>query len=191
LADLSAQSSEVRKIESEEVTVPAWTLARNWDSGKALKLIRMEHWDFVVLQPGFDDLRGKAIGLFDAEIRKNGARTIVYVIFARLGTEQPGQYYERQEQAATAVGALSAPVGPAWSEAIKAGISPHTLYGFDGTHPSVAGTYLAACVFFAVIYSRSPEDLHPPPWMPWIPGVEGPDIDRLNSAAWRVVRKAP
>ena len=94
LADLSAQSSEVRKIESEEVTVPAWTLARHWDSGKALKLIRMEHWDFVVLQPGFDDLRGKAIGLFDAEIRKNGARTIVYVIFARLGTEQPGQYYD-------------------------------------------------------------------------------------------------
>lgn len=190
LADVTAQSSEGRKIESEEVTFPAWNLVRHWDAGKALKVIRMEHWDFVVLQPAFADLQGKAIELFDAEIRKSGAKTIVYVTFARFGTAdlRADQYYDRQEQSASAVGALSARVGPAWSEAIKAGISPHTLYDMDGLHPSALGTYLAACVFFSVIYSRSPEDLRPPPW---IQGVHGPDIDALNSAAWRAVRKAP
>ena len=30
------------------------------------------------------------------------------------------------------------------------------LYHSDGSHPSLAGTYLAACVLFATLYDHSP-----------------------------------
>lgn len=198
VAGLSAQSAEARKIEAVEVTFPAWSLSRHWDSGKALKIVRGERWDFVVLQPGNDfdlqgnstDLQGKSIELFDAEIRKVGARTILYVLFPRLRSgliERPEQFYERQEQLATALGALSAPVGPAWTQAVKAGILPSALYDTDGRHPTLIGTYLAACVFFSVIYGSSPEGLRPP----WAQGANAPDTAALNSAAWRAVQKVP
>lgn len=198
VAGLSRQSAEARKIEAVEVTFPSWTLSRHWESGKALKVIRDDHWDFVVLQPANDfdlqgnsvDLQGKAIGLFDAEIRKVGARTILYVIFPRLRTgliDRPDQYYERQERVATALGALSAPVGPAWTQAVNAGISPSSLYDADGRHPTVVGTFLAACVFFSVIYGRSPEGLV----APWAQGGSATDAAVLTSAAWRAVQQVP
>jgi len=31
------------------------------------------------------------------------------------------------------------------------------LYYVDGKHPSLEGTYLAACVFYAALYGKSPE----------------------------------
>lgn len=198
VAGLSRQSGEARKIEAVEVTFPSWTLSRHWESGKALKVIRGDHWDFVVLQPANDfdlqgnsvDLQGNAIGLFDAEIRKVGARTVLYVIFPRLRTGligRPEQYYERQERVAAALGALSAPVGPAWTQAVNAGLSPSSLYDLDGRHPTVLGTYLAACVFFSIIYGRSPEGLI----APWTQDGGAPEAAVLTSAAWRAVQQVP
>jgi hypothetical protein len=188
LAALSAQSSEARKIEVADVTFPSWTLTRHWGAGKALNVIRSSHWDFVVLQPGNDqDLQDKATELFNAEISAVGAKTIIYVIFPRQNSgfiERPARYFERQIQVATALGALSAPVGPAWAQAVKDGISSASLYDSDGRHPTLAGTYLAACVFFAVIYGRSPENLRPP----WIQDAGSPSPAILNAAAWRAVQ---
>lgn len=54
------------------------------------------------------------------------------------------------------IGALVIPVGLAFEEAYRRrpGIILHTA--FDGTHPSMLGTYLAACTVFASIYGASP-----------------------------------
>ena len=53
---------------------------------------------------------------------------------------------------------MAAPVGPAWSIAVKE--HPElSLWQEDGSHPTGTGTYLAACVFYAVIFHESPEDL--------------------------------
>jgi hypothetical protein len=48
-----------------------------------------------------------------------------------------------------------APVGVAWRNAVQRqpGIA---LWETDGSHPSRAGSYLAACVFFQMLYERSP-----------------------------------
>ena len=54
--------------------------------------------------------------------------------------------------------AMLAPVGDAWESAMSLESQPE-LYDFDGSHPSLAGSYLAACVFFAVIFEESPIDL--------------------------------
>jgi hypothetical protein len=191
LSGLSAQSSETRKIEVEDVTFPDWTLARHWDSGKALSVIRGEHWDFVVLHPlGASDLRGKSTALFDAEIRKVGAKTIIFAKFPPIRSGQlddPEKYVADWEPTITALGALNAPVGLAWMEAFKAGIPRSALYDLDGIHPTLAGTYVAACVFFAVIYGKSPEGLQPP-WGQG-QGSGAPDAAVLSAAAWTAVQR--
>lgn len=52
--------------------------------------------------------------------------------------------------------AIVAPVGSAWKQ-IRDSFTSINLYSSDGSHPSFDGTYLAACVFYASIFHRSPE----------------------------------
>src|SRR5437879_10870437 len=54
--------------------------------------------------------------------------------------------------------AALAPVGYAWMARLTDSLDPD-LWQDDGSHPSVAGTYLAACVFYARIFAQSPVGL--------------------------------
>lgn len=47
-----------------------------------------------------------------------------------------------------------APVGEAWRKVIQN--SGMVLHAGDGSHPNLNGSYLAACVFYAVLFHRSP-----------------------------------
>ncbi len=47
------------------------------------------------------------------------------------------------------------PVGAVWRD-IRKNAPGIDLYAFDGSHPSLAGTYLAACTFYTSIFHRSP-----------------------------------
>lgn len=46
-------------------------------------------------------------------------------------------------------------VGIAW-KVVRDSSSAFNLYAGDGSHPSIYGTYLAACVFYAKIFNQSP-----------------------------------
>lgn len=86
-----------------------------------------------------------------------------------------------------------APIGPAfrlvYEDVVDAGGTPtdagssfHSLYASDGSHPSMDGTYLAACVFYGAITERDPETVD------WAPA--GVDADRalyLRRVAQRAV----
>jgi hypothetical protein len=61
-------------------------------------------------------------------------------------------------QIARELRAIVAPVGIAWQEA-RMGESELSLYLDDGSHPSSRGSYLAACVFYALLYQKSPVGL--------------------------------
>ena len=51
-----------------------------------------------------------------------------------------------------------APVGYAWMMELRK--NPQTeLWQEDGSHPTLEGTYLAACVFYAAIFDQSPVGL--------------------------------
>lgn len=47
------------------------------------------------------------------------------------------------------------PVGSAWKY-VRDNYPAINLYSADGSHPSVAGTYLAACTFYASLFRKSP-----------------------------------
>ncbi len=51
----------------------------------------------------------------------------------------------------------------------------------DRRHPSVAGTYLAACTFFAALYDRSPEGLD------YDAGLGAETAAYLQRVAWQTV----
>lgn len=61
-------------------------------------------------------------------------------------------------EAAARAGAFVVPAGDAWERAlVKA--PAIGLWQVDGSHPTIAGTYLAACVLYATLKGRSPDGL--------------------------------
>ena len=70
------------------------------------------------------------------------------------------------------------PAGVAW-ERFQTKHSAPVLHDRDLSHPTPAGSYLAACVCFAVLFGRSPVGLEAD-----IPGVSQPELRLLQQAAW-------
>jgi hypothetical protein len=101
----------------------------------------------------------KDIGVFCERIRHSGATPYLFVTWARESAPQTqAALTKTYEQAARIHNAKVVPVGPAWERARK--LNPAIrLYEKDGSHPSELGTYLAACVFFAVLTGESPQGL--------------------------------
>lgn len=138
----------------ESIAKPDVSLEDHWHAGEARKAIATGRWDIVVLQQGpsaLPESRRLLIDYtkrFDAEIKKAGARTALYMVWpsrSRRGdAEGVSQSYRA---AAKAVAATLLPVGDAWREAwaIDRNLP---LYAADNFHPSESGTYLAALVAY-------------------------------------------
>lgn len=145
------------------------------------RLLRSKHWDFVVLQeqsqrPSFDrdqvsaEVVPAALKL-DALVRAAPSRrTVFYETWGRKDGDAsncaviPGVCtYEGMQRRlsetyaglARRTSAVLSPVGRAW-QALRLAHPDVNLYAGDGIHPSPQGTYLAACVFYAALFHKSP-----------------------------------
>lgn len=162
---LAASANESRPLETRMVAGGGASLKSHWDDGQALKAIKQGKWDYVVLQEqsalpiNNPNMMRAHARLFDAEIKKAGAKTVFYLTWAREDhPEKQAAITEAYMNIAGELGALVAPVGLAWQKALKekGGLK---LFHEDKLHASPTGTYLAACVFYAVFYGKSPEGL--------------------------------
>ena len=154
-----------------------WTLADHVQSGSTHKALRESNWDYVVLQeqsqiPSVEQSR--TFSMYPAaralvqEIRDRNASPILFLTWAHQdGYPEEGMkdYESMQYQIKDGYIAISrelnvpvAEVGSAWLAAVRSHPELH-LWQEDGSHPSEEGTYLAACVFYAVIFQESPIDL--------------------------------
>ena len=97
--------------------------------------------------------------LFDAEIKKAGARTIFHLTWARQNQpENQVKLNDAYFTIAKELKAMVAPVGMAWEQAFKN--DPKRVFHLeDKSHPNATGSYMAACVFYSLIYGKSPEKL--------------------------------
>ena len=134
------------------------------------KLGIKEPFQVVVLQGGSgavgsDERRGAfaaTVADFDKEIKKHGARTVLYMTHAYVKPHKkadPNMIRDIEKlyvETGNKVGALVIPVGLAFEEAYKQRPDMKLHKQFDGSHPDLIGTYLAACVVFASLYDRSP-----------------------------------
>ncbi|MGA2112883.1 MAG: DUF4886 domain-containing protein [Anaerolineales bacterium] len=154
-----------------------WTFADHVHSTQTLEKLPSSRWDFVVLQeqseiPALEQTRTAsmypAARLLVHQIERAGATPIFFVTWAhRDGLPEDGlpNYESMQlqiDQGYLGIAAeLDHPVAPvvyAWS-AVTSQDPALGLWQTDGSHPTELGTYLAACVFYAVIFRQSPVGL--------------------------------
>ena len=91
-----------------------------------------------------------------AIIAKYGARPVLFMSWAYKDTpEMTAQLAEQYTLAGNANDALVIPAGLAFAKAVSKRPSLE-LYQPDKRHPTLAGTYLAACTTYAAIHKKSP-----------------------------------
>lgn len=67
-----------------------------------------------------------------------------------------GRLYQSYMRIADSSDAMVAPVGAVWKY-VRDHYPAIDLYAGDGSHPSLAGTYLAACTFYTALFTTSPQ----------------------------------
>src|ERR1043166_3830503 len=179
--DLPAILSELAKaghqctLETRMVAPGGKTLKDHWESSVSRQALDAQAWDFVVLQDqstlgvnfyfegqprvGGDEKFRPYAELWGNEIHKHHATPIFYLTWARRATpgDQAALNYA-YIRAAKATHSLVAPVGLAWARVRQTDASID-LYYRDGSHPSPAGSYLAACTIYATVFQKNPANL--------------------------------
>lgn len=130
-------------------------------------MLASEDWDVVVLQgyslgPIGESTAGPfrdAARDYAAQIRSTGARPVFFMTWAHMSRPE---MTELLDEAYTSIGreldAQVVPVGLAFATTRKEREDIRLILA-DDKHPTLAGTYLAACTFYATLQGRSPEGL--------------------------------
>lgn len=164
LTELSRASKDSCLIKTQAVTFGGATLQAHWESEEAHKALKNGVWDYVVLQeqsmfPIQDPAKmHQYVRMFNERIESYGAKTILYLTWARGDApETQDAISHAYSMIADEISAIIAPVGVAWQAASAQ--TELTLYDDDQSHPTFAGSYLAACVFYSVIMGKEPTRL--------------------------------
>jgi hypothetical protein len=134
-------------------------------------------WDYVVLQeqsqvPAIENEKNSgmypAVRGFNERIKTSGAVPVLYMTWGRkngcpeIGCADYGSMQEKLTEGymgiARELSMEVAPVGVAWKTAHERSPSLE-LWADDGIHPSLAGSYLAAAVFYSLLFQKTPEGL--------------------------------
>lgn len=177
--DLPALFSEVtaamgHPCDVQEVTEGYYTLTQYADNTDELgavldQKLTGEHWDFVFLQENTNDAFAyaeenmlPAVSSLDEKIRGAGGQTALLMTWtpkegASIFTPEQVQAVLAQNliQISSQIGSLLVPGGVAFMRCMEQypGIG---LWAEDGMHPSLEGSYLAACLAYAVIFQETP-----------------------------------
>jgi hypothetical protein len=116
-------------------------------------------------------------------IRKHNAVPVLFMSWANA--DRPQMITDLAEEY-TRVGndnnALVIPAGLAFAKSVK--LRPNVnLYFTDGRHPSLLGTYLAACTVYASLFRRSPVGLS------YTAGIDLETAHYLQTVAWETVQE--
>lgn len=167
------------------MTISGGTLAEH-RAGLEQRLAE-QSWSRVVLQgysdgpitPGKQEAFQQAARDYARQIRAHNAEPVFFMTWAY--SDQP-EMTEQLDEAYSSIGAeLDAqvvPVGLAFARALS--LRPELdLVTDDNKHPTLAGTYLAACTFYAALNGRSPEGLA------YDAGLATQDAGFLQQVAWQ------
>lgn len=172
---LAAGPDQAQAIGVDSITPGGVTFSDHWMSTGAVARIDTGGFSHVVLQdqsvdPVGDPASFQTYGMqLAAEAQQHGAQVVLYETWARQTGDalyaeawsggDPKTLQQRLRDAyaslAKLTGASVAPVGDAWETSLATQPSIQ-LFQADGSHPTEAGTYLAACVFYATLTGRSP-----------------------------------
>ncbi len=191
----------------QEVSPGGFTLQGHSTDPGTLSAIKQDKWDIVVIQeqsqrPAFSpgqvasDTYPYAKTLVDSiKANHNCSEPMFYMTWGRKNGDASNcpfyppictyagmQQRLREsylEMAKDNNGSVS-PVGAAW-KVVRDSVSTIDLYQPDESHPSNAGRYLAACVFYSSIFHKSPHGSN------YTSGLSNSDAERLQYFAGKVV----
>ena len=123
------------------------TLRQQWQRARAVRAIREGRYAYVVLQPQSTEILRpeeetfRYAKMLDEEIKRSGAKTILFLTWAPLTAKHEQAAYNREfAKLGKALDAEVAPVGIAWDALRKQGIE---LFDGSGLHANLAGSYSA------------------------------------------------
>ncbi len=169
------EAGHQKKVEYTMLAPGGWRLSDHWEHGQFKAALQSTKYDYVVLQDQSqlgdntvvdgkprittdENFRPYALDMVKA-IQQAGAIPVLYVTWAKKAVpEDQAALTNAYMKVAKETKSVVAPVGVAWAE-IRTDAPEIELFVADGSHPSQAGSYLAACVFYATIFGRSPEGL--------------------------------
>jgi hypothetical protein len=165
------------------------SLRTHWNAGEAARTIRAGGYDHVVLQEQ-STLPLKNAGrmhenvrLFEAAIRAAGATTVLYMTWARRhAPETQEAITSAYTEIGRELGATVVPAGVAWQRFLSQHHQP-VLHDPDQSHPTPAGSYLAACAFLAVLFQENPVGIEVS-----VPGLTDKDRGLLPKTAWQACK---
>ena len=183
------------------------TFNNHLNNSTTVSLIQQGEWDYIVLQgqsqePSFPD------GQFYSEtypyaqqlcemIRQYNpeAKIVFYMTWGRKNGDQyncpyfpplctyegmDSLLYLRYMTMAEDFGAEVSPVGALWHY-LRDHQPEIELYASDESHPSLAGSYAAACSFYSVLFRKNPRELV------YNPGIDEEQAEHIKIAASKVV----
>jgi hypothetical protein len=144
----------------ESITYAGVSLEDHWRLGTQDR-IAAGGWRWVVLQQGPSALPDSRVNLrewtrrFDTVIRQAGGLTALYMVWPESSRRDAFPDVSASYRlAAQDVGGILLPAGDAWLAAWR--LDPSlSLYGPDGLHPTVAGSYLAALAIYGGLTGNS------------------------------------
>lgn len=149
-----------------------------------------DDWDVVVMQghslgPISEDTAEpfrQAARKFAGIAREQGTRPVFFMTWAYTGKpEMTAQLDKAYTDIGRELDAQVVPVGLAFAM-VTAERPDIDVRIADARHPSLAGTYLAACTFFAALYQQSPEGLD------YDAGLGDETASYLQRVAWQTVQ---
>ena len=187
IASLAASSG--KPLRYQLVQAGGASLRAHWNAGHATRLIEGGGFDAVVLQeqstlPVKNPVRmHENVRLFHEVIQAAGATTVLYMTWARRAEPQAQNAITKAyTQIGRELGATIVPVGTAWARFLAAHDQP-VLHDRDGSHPTIAGSYLAACTFFGALFKESPVGNAAA-----VAGVNEQERAALEASAWQTCR---
>ncbi len=168
-----------KEITFDSKTNGGFTFQNHVNDALTYSKIHSKPWDVVVLQgqsqePSFPDTQVDsqtlpyAVQLSDSIWANHACSNVMYYMtwgrengdpqwseintFEKMNTRLYNAYMRIADSSDLA---MVSPVGRAWSY-VRENHPTINLYSGDGSHPSIEGTYLAACTFYASLFRGSP-----------------------------------
>jgi len=191
LPELIARMAAARgkRIHHHLISKGGASLRTHWNSGEAHSEIGNGDYDFVVLQePSTLPIKNaermkENVRLFDAAIKATRSATVLYMTWSRRHAPETQQAIsEAYTSLGQELGATVVPVGTVWQSFLRGSDKP-ILHDKDGSHPTIAGSYLAACVFVGSLLNENPTGIDVE-----VRGLDAKDQAKLQAAAWQTIK---
>lgn len=188
LVDLAAERGH--DVRFSMIQAGGASLRMHWNKGEAAKAIAKGKYDWVVLQeqstlPVKNAQRMQEnIALFVEPVAASGAKMALYLTWARRNApDSQDAITTAYKLASKETGATLVPAGVAWETFLSKHDTP-LLHDKDLSHPTLAGSYLAACVFLASLFKENATGIETE-----IKDVSAAERLALQKVAWATGRK--